>query len=58
MILVWLGMSLLEYCLESLERSPSFFPPPPRAVSKVGRWAVVILAKAPFGDGWNQATSN
>lgn len=40
--LVWDGISLLEYCLDSAERSPSPFPLPPLAGSKVGLAAVVI----------------
>ncbi len=35
--------SLEEYCLEMAERSLSRWPCPPRAVSKVGRAAVVMM---------------
>lgn len=37
------GISLLEYCCDNFERSPSFLPVPPLAGSNVGLWAVVIL---------------
>ena len=37
------GKSRLEYCFERALRSPSPFPDPPRAGSKVGRAAVVIF---------------
>lgn len=40
--LVCEGRSLLEYCLERAERSPSPLPRPPRAGSNVGRAAVVM----------------
>lgn len=42
-IFVWEGRSLLEYCFESWLKSPSPFPLPPLAGSKVGRAAVVIF---------------
>lgn len=45
--LVWEGRSLLEYCLERADRSPSPFPLPPRAGSNVGRAAVVIFRRSP-----------
>ncbi|CAO2603090.1 hypothetical protein LEMLEM_LOCUS11526, partial [Lemmus lemmus] len=42
-IFVWEGRSLLEYCFESWLKSPSPFPLPPLAGSKVGLAAVVIF---------------
>ena len=42
--LVCEGMSLLEYCFEREERSPSPLLLPPRAGSNVGLAAVVILS--------------
>ena len=40
--------SLEEYCLDIAERSLSRAPEPPRAVSNVGRAAVVILTVYSF----------
>ena len=37
------GRSLLEYCFDKADRSPSPFPVPPLAGSKVGLAAVVII---------------
>ena len=42
-VFVWEGRSLLEYCFDSWLKSPSPFPLPPLAGSKVGRAAVVIF---------------
>lgn len=43
LILVWPGRSRLEYCFDNALKSPSPFPLPPLAGSKVGLAAVVIL---------------